>query len=754
MSRELPRRYRYPALSAVSLVCGVCVAAPPAGAQQAEAAANRGSLEEVVVTARKREESLQDTPISITALTSSDLETRGFVRLDDLNGAAPNVGWQSSPAGGTSTANFFIRGVGQFDFISTSDQSVGLYLDGVYLPRSIGAALDVVDVERIEILRGPQGTLFGRNTIGGAVQVITKLPGDDLEGSVAATWGSRDHADVKAHINVPLGEQAAARLSVASLNQDGYGRRLLNGLETGDVNNDAIHGQFRWRPTDAAEVLLSADASRRRGQTSPENLKSNDDANPFAGLYNALYLEPQGFPLINAANFVTGDPRTSWAGAPNRDDYDTRGASATVRWDANDAFEIKSITAWRSLESATAFDFDGTPYPFLDQTVDVEQRQWSQELQLSGKAFDTRLNWLVGAYYFREDVTENQLALLLAPIARTGGGLYDFAMTGLGLGYTTYLAQITDSYALYGQGTYQATDRLSFTAGLRYTLEEKELDSANTGGIVRGPVTVDDDWNAFTPKLGAEFKLDPNKLLYVSLAKGFRSGGFNGREAATLIPDSYEPEYIMAYEAGLKSDLLDRALRLNLSSYYYDYDDKQGTALKPNATVTVGNIGKVEMYGLELEATAIPMRGLQLSLGVGYGHHEIKEVDPSGSLTLRPDTKLENAPEWTGNAALSYTVDLVSAGVLSFYVDTRYKSAHEFLVPNYPGEGQGAYTVSNARVGLTSASGAWELQAFVQNLTDESYAVFTESTVGFGFPGVLATYGRPREWGLTAKYNF
>lgn len=754
MTHELPRRYRHSVFSVVGLACGVCVAAPPDGAQQEDVAANRTTLDEVVVTARKREESLQDTPISVTALTSSDLETRGFVRLDDLNGAAPNVGWQSSPAGGTSTANFFIRGVGQFDFISTSDQSVGLYLDGVYLPRSIGAALDVVDVERIEILRGPQGTLFGRNTIGGAVQVITRPPGDELEGSVAATFGSRDRADVKAHINIPVGEKAAARISVASLNQEGYGRRLLTGQDTGDVNNDAVHGQFRWLPADAWEVLLSADASRRRGHSASENLKTNDDTNPFVGLYNALYLDPQGFPSISSANFVTGDPRKSWAGAPNKDEYDTRGASATIRWDANDAFEIKSITAWRSLESATAFDFDGTPYPFLDQSVDVDQRQWSQELQLSGKAFDTRLNWLFGAYYFRENVTENQLALLLAPIARTGAGLYDFEMTGTGLGYTTYLAQITDSYALYGQGTYQVTDRLSFTAGLRYTLEEKELDSANAGGIVRGPVTVDDDWDALTPKLGAEFKLDANKLLYVSASKGFRSGGFNGREAAALIPDSYEPEYIMAYEAGLKSDLLDRALRLNLAGYYYDYEDKQGTALKPNATVTVGNIGKVEMYGLELEATAIPMRGLQFSLGVGYGHHDIKEVDASGSLTLRPDTKLENAPDWTGNAAIAYSMDLATAGVLSFYLDTRYKSAHEFLVPNYPDEGQDAYTVSNARVGLASANGAWELQAFVQNLTDESYAVFTESTIGFGFPGVIASYGRPREWGFTAKYNF
>jgi iron complex outermembrane receptor protein len=753
MQHDSPTRYRYSTLTLVGLAWGTCVAAAPDGGRE-QAAADRTSLEEVVVTARKRAESLQDTPISVTALTGADLESRGFVKLDDLNGAAPNVGWQSSPAGGTSTANFFIRGVGQSDFISTSDQSVGLYLDGVYLPRSIGAALDVVDVERIEILRGPQGTLFGRNTIGGAVQVITRPPGDTLEGSVAATFGSRDRIDLRVHLNLPLGEKAAARLSAASLNQDGYGTRLLTGEDTGDVNNDAVHGQFRWLPADDWEVLISADASRRRGRSSPETLKSNDDANPFVGLYNSLYLAPQGFPEISAAHFVTDDPRKSWAGTPNRDDYDTRGASTTLRWEASDTLELKSITAWRSLESVSAFDFDGTPYPFLDQTVAVDQRQLSQELQLSGKANGDRLNWLLGAYYFRENVTENQLALLLAPVTRTGSGLYDFERSGLGLGYTTHLAQLTNSYALYGQGTYQLTDRLSFTAGLRYTFEEKELESANTGGIVRGPVTVDDDWDALTPKVGVEFKLDPNQLLYVSASKGFRSGGFNGREATTAVPDSYDPEYITAYEVGMKSDLLARTLRLNFGGYYYDYQDKQGTALKPNATVTVGNIGKVEMYGLEFEATAIPTRGLQFSLGVGYGQHDIKEVDAAGSLTLRPDTQLENAPDWTGNAAVTYTVDLAAAGALTFYVDTRYKSAHEFLVPNYPGERQGAYAISNARIGFASASGAWELQAFVQNLTDESYAVFTESTIGFGFPSVMSTYGRPREWGLTAKYNF
>lgn len=741
-------------LVAAAFALGSLSATSPGHAQEADTAATHDTLSEVVVTARKREESLQDAPLSVTAFTATDLESRGVVRLDDLNGAAPNVGWQASPAGGSSTANFFIRGVGQFDFIATSDQSVGLYLDGVYLPRSIGAALDVVDVERIEILRGPQGTLFGRNTIGGAIQVVTRSPSNQFEGSVEATVGSRDHADVKAHVNLPMGDTAALRLSVATLNQDGYGRRLLTGESTGNVHNDALHAEFRWTPSEQWEVLLSGDTSRRRGHSAAETLLSNDDSNAFLKLYNNLYLAPQGFRQISAANFVTGKPGYSWAGTPNRDNYDTGGTSATIRWIANDDFELKSISAWRTLKSDTAFDFDGTPYPLLDQTIGVDQHQLSQELQASGKAWDSRLKWIVGLYYFREDVTENDAAYLLAPIVRTGPGLYDFSVQGLGFGYTTYLSQVTNSSAAYGQASWQLAERLSLTAGLRETLDKKELTTANTGAVVRGPGTVSDDWNAVTPKLGLDYKLDANKLLYLSASEGFRSGGFNGRETVAPKPDAYGPERLWAYETGFKSDLLERRLRLNLAAYYYDYRDKQGTELRPDATVTVGNIGRVALYGMELEATAVPLRGLQLSLGAGYEHQDIRHVNPAGGLTLTPDTQLENTPEWTGNGTLSYTIGLTNIGDLTLYTDVRYKSSHEFLEPNYPGERQGAYAIADARTSLTSRSGAWELQAFVQNFMNTQYRTFTESTAGFGFPGVIGTYGPPREWGLSVKYNF
>lgn len=743
-----------PLLAAAALVVGSLWGAIPVHAEGTDAAAGRDTLSEVVVTARKREESLQDTPISVTAITSSDLESRGITRLDDLSGAAPSLGWQASPAGGSSTANFYIRGVGQFDFIATSDQSVGLYLDGVYLPRSIGAALDVVDVERIEILRGPQGTLFGRNTIGGAVQVITQGPSSKFEGSVEVTGGSRDHADLKAHVNLPLGDSAALRLSVATLNQDGYGERLLTGQSTGNVHNQAVRGQFRWVPGEPWEILLSADASRRRGHAGAETLLSNDDSNAFLALYNNTVLAPQGFPRISAANFVTGKPGYTWAGSANIDNYDTRGASATVHWSGGDAFEVKSISAWRSLKSATAFDFDGSPYPLLDQAVGVEQHQLSEELQLSGKTADARLNWLTGLYYFREDVTENDVASLLAPITRTGPGTYDFSVQGLGFGYTTYLSQITDSWALYGQASWQLAARLSLTAGLRYTLDQKELTSANTGAVTRGPNTVSDTWGAATPKLGLDYKLDPNKLLYISASEGYRSGGFNGRETVAVKPDAYNPEHLWAYETGFKSDLLERRLRLNLAAYYYDYRDKQGSELRPDATVTVGNIGRVALYGAEFEVTAVPLHGLQLSLGGGYEHQDIREVDPAGGLTLRPDTQLENTPEFTGNGTLSYTMELGALGDLTLYTDVRYKSASEFLEPNYPGERQGAYAIADARVSLSSRSNTWQLQVFVKNFMDTQYRTFTESTAGFGFPGVIGTYGPPREWGGTVKYNF
>ena len=709
-----------------------------------------GGLEEIVVTARKREENLQTTPISVTAFTAAALDQQGIETLADLGQHVANLSMISGQGGGSTQTQISIRGVGQSDFILTSDQSVGLYLDGVYFPRSIGAALDLIDIERIEVLRGPQGTLFGRNTTAGAVQIISAGPEDALSGKAELTTGSFDRLDVKASANLPMGP-VLSRFSIASLNQDGYGERLFDGTDGADTEVLAGRAHFKAGVGEAWTGALVLDYSRKRGHGGLETLVGIDPGNPNLAFYNS-FLTSQGLAPADE-RYITGDPNDTWAGSVNHDDNDIFGGALTLDWSRDD-LAFRSITAYREMDVQSSYDFDATPYPLAEQNLDLTQDQVSQEFQLSGTSLGGRLEWIGGLFYFNENAEDTQDVPFYQPVIAQPDGT--FVRIPGGFSFVSFISQETESYAAYGQGTWRFDDRWSATAGLRYTDEEKTLDSWLTGAFVRPPGTVSDSWSDVSPRLGVEYRMSDRTMSYFSASHGFRSGGFNGRNTSPNPPQAYDPETIWAYEAGLKTESESRRVRFNSALFYYDYSDFQGLTLDSfsGITITVGNIAEVEMYGAEFDLVAKPTDDLQLSLAAGYTHHDIKEVSPGAQITIRPDTKLINAPEWTGTAAVDYTVAAGSAGAIELHADYSWKSEVEFFLPNFPDEGQDGYGMANARIGFAPAGRSWRVELFGTNLTDEEYRIFAENGTPLGVPATTAIFGRPREWGARFWIEF
>jgi len=549
---------------ALIVTTGLCAGTPITVAMSqpvADVAATSGALEEIVVTARRREESLQRTPIAVTALSARDIEERSISDVRDVAAYTPNM--QFTPGGitGNGGGHAFIRGIGQYDFLITTDPGVGVYVDGVYLGRTQGSLMDLVDVDRIEVLRGPQGTLFGKNTIGGAINVISTKPSEELKGRAEFTTGSFERKDGRISIGFPIvGSQLTARIALLSKSRNGYGRtvdfatgRTLHDL--GDEDRVAARGMLQWTPTQSLDVLVTVDGTRVREQKPVQSMVKfvpPDPTDPasLVNLYNFVAVPLFGAPPFDG-RYITANPYVSFnTDSPSRNDLDNRGAAATIDWHTGGG-TLKSITAYRNLRTYTGTD-DSTPATIIDQTDDLHQHQFSQEIQFSATSFAGALNWLAGVMYFKEHAenrTVAQQAPLLNPV---------FQMLGIPveLGRNDLHVMDIANVAGYAQGSYALTDRWSLTVGARYTHEKKEYTPwfrTLAGAVIIPQQEVSKTWDAVTPRYGLEFQITDDILAYASVARGFRSGGFNGRaaNATRLIP--FDPEYVSTYELGMKS---------------------------------------------------------------------------------------------------------------------------------------------------------------------------------------------------------
>lgn len=772
--------------------------AAPAAAQIATpapaAASDVGAVEEIIITARRREESLQSVPVAVAAFSADQLRDRSITTIADLGSAAPNLFVSSGPSGGAATGAFFIRGVGQIDFISTTDPGVAVYLDGVYLARASGNVLDLVTPERVEVLRGPQGTLFGRNTIGGAISVISRRPGDDLALEAEAVLGNRDHYEGKVRVDLPITPgRLATSLVLARQVRDGYGRSAANGEEFGDRDVWAGRGEILFTPSDRFTSRLAADYTRRDERATVHSVSAidtNDATFPGLQAYNAFIAAPPpplGFGSPVLASSPTCGPPPAPASActfalTQASPYDNAGTGPNVSflrvWGISsnleiklDPFTIRLISAYRDQRDVQGIDFDGTPLPVSEQIVHSNSTQVSQEIQFLGSGFGDRLQWLAGLYYTRDE-------------SRT---LFDAQFLRPAFGPVIQLNTRLDSnsYAAFGSATVTLSERLKVTAGIRYTRDERDIRGsadflANPflGGapssffaVGRIPIPggsipafqplgstrrVAESWNNFSPKVSLEYQATDTAFFYGSVSRGYKGGSFIGRPltgSATFT--QYDPERVTAYELGAKLDLLDRRLRLNGALFQADYDNIQLTVIVPDGPVVntpTVNAGTARIRGAELEFVAVPAVGLRLDGSIGYLDADFRQLNapatfPNAVLPFTTASSFTQTPKWTASAGAQYRLDLGDAGGITLRGDIRHRSSIEYALPNNPLISDPSLTLIGARLTYETEDGRFSVALFGTNLTKEVYKSF--GFAGFGL--VTSYYGEPRRYGISLR---
>lgn len=754
----------------------------PALAQ--DAAGNSDTLEEIVVTAQKRNENMQSTPIAISAFTADSIAKKGLADIQQVSRLAPNVSFDfTSPISGASNAaSVFIRGIGQQDFALTTDPGVGTYVDGVYVSRSVGGVLDVLDIERMEILRGPQGTLFGRNTIGGAISIISKSPDKEFGGSLEASLGNYGRRYLRGSVSLPLGPDTAVRISVSSKDKNGFVKSAytpqqklaLGGTpltDLGNENRQAARMVLVHDFSDRFKATLSGDYSRLRENNAADRLAGITGTladGPLVFAYNTFGSTPSVIPVIGndrytMANYYTGTDRTYSTG-PNGSSIDAWGTALTLDFDASETLSIKSITAYRKTTGSFNRDADGSPLVITETSnYGYRHQQFTQELQAVGDILDGAVKYAAGLFYFDEKGSDPLIVRLPEVVGTIFQDVADVR---------------NKSYAAYAQATWTIVDGLSLTGGGRYTKDKKRFVSdqyivtgsaspflfggAPAGTLIplvpRNSVTRQ-SFEKFSPRVSLDYRLDRNVLVYGSYSKGFKSGGFNLRYVAPR-PSvlSFGPENATTFEIGTKIDAFDRKVRLNLAAFTTDYKGIQVTVFENLGAPVTLNAGDARIKGFEAEFTAIPLSGLELTANLGYLDSHFTDVRANPALVSTPEqiislsTRLPKAPEWQGTLSGSYTYTLESDAKLDARADFHFSSSYANDAVNSRYLNQRAYQTLGLSAGYTAPDKRWSLRLFVDNLTNERYIVSGDSNYGIGFHE--ANYNRPREWGATLGFNF
>ncbi len=656
-------------------------------------------LEEVVVTARKTQESLQETPLSVLAFSPEALEQQNVADLADLSAKLPNVFIGAGGGLGSNNGSFFIRGLGSDRNAVNQESAVALYIDDAYYGRSDGALLGIMDVESIEVLRGPQGTLFGRNATAGAVRYITKKPSDEFEGKVQVTGGSDNRLDLKASVNFLLGDTAALRLTAATINQDGFQDNAI-GQDLGDRGTEAFRAYLRVDPSENLEILASLDYS---------TTSTNGSAYSLLGLANKPDLTTgpnvtgNGVAQALAAGFdVFADPfrSTTQSGSTLAafNDTDSLGASLTFNRTFGNGLALRWSSTYRDLNIKSNFDFDATRAPlFENHNLVRDSEMWSTEIQLSGDASDGQVRWITGLFYYEEESNDNRDSV--NGWSPRGPAFFNQVGGGAALTTTrTTLPHLLESFAVFGQVSYDLSDRFGLTAGLRYTADDKSIVSQefdNSGNSIRfdsedptgatGDLIVSrsDSWSAVSGRVSLDFQATDNLFLFASYARGFRAGGINDRIRQDLAPPTYgitsfDEEIVNTYEIGLRSDLVNNTLRLNLTYFITDFEDLQVSQQQTRfdngrSRTVVNNIGKAESSGLEAELVWVASDNLTFDANIGVMSSEITDggagINNGVDMPYSPDSQYSIGGEYTAmlgsGAEIAFRVDY--AGIDDFY---------------------------------------------------------------------------------------
>ncbi|MEM6583769.1 MAG: TonB-dependent receptor [Pseudomonadota bacterium] len=749
-----------------------------------------GVLEEVTVVAQRVEESLQETPIAVTAFSAAELQGLGIRSANEVAHYTPNMTAESQP-GSTSTTNFTIRGITTTDPTLSVEAGVGVYLNGIYIARSNGLIYDVVDLQAIEVLRGPQGTLYGRNTTGGAVNIITAKPKGEWGFRQLLTAGNDSRFRSTTTLDTQEWAGLSAKLSYMHYEQDGFVDNLTTDPQQGSVGDfgerdeDAYNIALSWAPIDDLVFDFNYDNTQSASvpQGSQLTWASSDiarivtDATFFPGCYDS---DPLCAPINEAyaaAEAVASSDRVGRLNMPyaGKEDLDIDGYSLIASWDIYENLTLKSLTGYRELHLEQRTDLSGGGFSTSPGVTGSgvttlfaagipntkEQDQFSQELQLIGSL--DRLEFIFGLYYFEEsasETTQEQVALNLSFWGPAK--IYDVDNT---------------SKAIYGQATYSFSEALQLTAGLRYSEDEKKLfqDQAPdpTNPQTRIQANFSEDFDNVSGTLAVDYFWTPSISTYLKYATGYKSGGYFSR-AAIQFQRPFDEETLVSYELGLKSEWMEKRLRANVAIFYSEYDDLQISQFVPGAggaESVLSNAGKANFTGAEIELLAVPTPGLTLSLTYSWLDPEYDEYeffDPTGQFCGTPETACDvsdrgvfpNTPEYSASVGARYEFAPTVYGDWSARVDVAWNDGYSFGTIEISDPSRietDSYTLVNGRISLDNIdffnTGTLRLSAWGKNLTDEEYR--TNSIGAFESLGFTTTvYNEPLSWGLDVVYEY
>jgi iron complex outermembrane receptor protein len=749
MFQKPTRRAAHPAFSrrAIALIVlslGVETSFPAFAQNQAGAVAQEAQdqtdvivLEDINVTAEHRTENLQKTPVAITVIGGSALNNQKIQNVREISTYVPNL--VAPTANLPSSQAFYLRGIGESDPFQES--TIALYADDVLLPRSLNANIVFDDVERVEVLRGPQGTLYGRNSSAGAIRIISYDPGETPEGSISVGLGNYNAQEVRGRVSGGLGNGFSSSVSFVRNQRDGTVRNEYLGKDTGNFDLTAVRGKLRWRPNSDLDILLTTWGSVDKSDTTPLIPHTPPDGQKF-------------------------DPYKTWGALDGESEVKTAATSLRIAYQINPQTQFKSITAYGSLEQYGFYDNGGLPWLVNSANPsETDQKYSTQEFQLNGTA--SRLTYTTGLFFYREDFSADR----------------DISTGGTS---PKYHAQRTDtetkSIAAYGQVNYKLTDRLSGTLGLRWTREKKDFGfqaytltpyvpgqaQSITGILVSGNpprvanIHISKNWTSTTPKIGLEYQWTPDLSQYASVSKGFKAGGFDFRASSAVAAETpFEPETVVSYETGVKGEFLNKRLRANVAVFYNDYKDYQASSRDPVLGVVIKkNAKQAHVKGIEIETAWVATSRLNFRLGLGYMDARFDDFDNAVGIDNEGRSfvgsvkgkRIPAAPRLTASAGVNYRVPVSLPGTWRVGADASYRGDYFGDYLNTKKSHIPSRTLLNLTTSYLTPDGKWQFIAAVKNVADKEVQNSSTYTPSVGRYNHI--YGDPRTFLVSAQYNF
>ena len=733
------------------------LASAPAQAQEAEARAEpQGGIADIVVTAQRRSESLQDVPLAVSALDADRIREAGFKDVEDLSSTVPNL--NISALWGTSNPKIFMRGIGNNNFNQTAESKVAVYLDQVYLSAPSGQLFQMYDLDRIEVLRGPQGTLYGKNATGGAISVYSRLPGDELEGYARAGYGNYDAFELEGAVTVPLSSTLSARVAGTWSKRDGYVTDVRDGSRVNDADQWAARGILRWQPSSDVDIKLNfhgggSDSTHNnsvhRGIFDPAQLALGN----FVKLPADAIIARNGVDILGYRD-PNPDPYVNEYEGETFAKIDLFGVSLVGDFTLGNGYTLTSVTGYEHSKRHVLQEGNGAPSTiFTINWGPSDFKTYSQELRLASPD-DSSFSWLIGGFVFHEKGVVNNF--------------YNLTSVAFALGVDAFdqdYVQKTDTYAAFAQGTLELADQLNLTIGGRINHEKRTLDhtvfATDTArvSLLPGPLfdlQLEESWTEWSGRIALDYTIADDVLVFASVNRGFTSGGFNTGAFNDPVgaQRTFDPETVISYEAGIKSTLLDRRLRLNATAFLYDYSDLQVFTFTAGGLQFIENASNAQIKGIEFEIQAVPIDNLELGASLGFLKSEYRNFTRAtgGVVEDLSGNRLIGAPKTQINLVGKYTVptDIGDFWLRGDYSYTGNRFYDERQLRELSSEG--GTSNLNASVGFTGPDESVEVVFWVKNLTKEVNIIDVVEVGLFGYQNVW--YNMPRTYGLSVEYRF